>query len=779
MTGGFLAKHWLTLKPKPLRNLLFRSTQGKLELIIQVTRLKPPHQEEKDRDMSLFGSSPPEEPSQSAKAGKSQSLFDDERTTGAADSSIFDDGDGSAPSPWEMPTPKKPAKGDMVKTLLPAASVPDSYIDAFDTILDSGYAVGPSSITIEGATKLLEGSGLDVDEQASIISLVTGGQEPSGGLGRNEFNVLVALAGLAQEHDDATLDGVDERRRNLPEPSLPAIQQMRTAKVSENTEDGSPSSHDTPAPPAQPRAEGSPGKSRRLRRDSLENLDADPWGSPALHKGHTHTVSVNNEATPSTNGITAARPLGGAVAGARTTSAFTTHSEVPDSNSATVIGDDASAGQTDGSGGGWGSFGNPGQGGLATGGFGSSGDDQGNQAGTAGSRSLGGGRTHRHIEETVTVTLLPEKEGVFMFQHRNYEVKSARRGSTVIRRYSDFVWLLDCLHKRYPFRLLPLLPPKRVAVNGRHLATNDSSFVEKRRRGLVRFTNALVRHPILGQEELVKMFLTVPTELAGLRKQVSNSVQDEFTGRPLPPDLEDSLPTNLLDTFDTVRSGVRQSAEAYINLCTLLERLMKRNQGIAADHLRFSHALANLTENSESTYATDTNEVPLLNEGIKSTAKHLTTSHSLLEDEARAWDEGVLEDFKKQRDTLVGVRDLFDRRDRYAKDNIPYLERRIESNEHKLQGLMNRPPNAPVRPGEQEKLELAVRTDKQSIVDQHARGVFIKECIRDELLFFQQSQYHISKLHQDWSQERVKYSELQADNWRAWSEQVENMPTGD
>jgi sorting nexin-8 len=58
--------------------------------------------------------------------------------------------------------------------------------------------------------------------------------------------------------------------------------------------------------------------------------------------------------------------------------------------------------------------------------------------------------------------MLPEKEGMFMFQHRNYEVKSVRRSSTVVRRYSDFVWLLDCLQKRYPFRRLPLLPPKRV-----------------------------------------------------------------------------------------------------------------------------------------------------------------------------------------------------------------------------------------------------------------------------------------------------------------------------
>ena len=53
------------------------------------------------------------------------------------------------------------------------------------------------------------------------------------------------------------------------------------------------------------------------------------------------------------------------------------------------------------------------------------------------------------------------------------------------------------------------------------------------------------------------------------------------------------------------------------------------------------------------------------------------------------------------------------------------------------------------------------------------------ECIRDELQIFQQSQYQVSRLHQDWSQELVKYAELQADNWRALSEQVENMPLGE
>lgn len=113
-------------------------------------------------------------------------------------------------------------------------------------------------------------------------------------------------------------------------------------------------------------------------------------------------------------------------------------------------------------------------------------------------------------EEIIRVSTIPEKEGMFGFQHRNYEVASVRRNSKVVRRYSDFVWLLDCLHKRYPFRQLPLLPPKRLAINGNHVAA-DLTFIEKRRKGLARFANALVRHPVLSQEQLVIMFLTVPT----------------------------------------------------------------------------------------------------------------------------------------------------------------------------------------------------------------------------------------------------------------------------
>jgi sorting nexin-8 len=262
------------------------------------------------------------------------------------------------------------------------------------------------------------------------------------------------------------------------------------------------------------------------------------------------------------------------------------------------------------------------------------------------------------------------------------------------------------------------------------------------------------------------------------RKQATISVQEEFVGKALPPTLEDSLPSNLGDLFEQVRAGVKRSSEIYINLCVLLERLVKRNEGLAADSLKFSQALQSLTDSSKDTYAIDSNDVPLLNDGINAVSKHLSSTQTLLEDEGQAWDQNTLEDLKTIRDSMVSMRDMFDRRDRYARDNIPQLERRIEASEVKLQQLRNKPAGT-IKPGEIEKVESSIISDKESIVQQHARGVFIKECVRDEIVTFQSTIHSISRFHQEWAQERVKYAELQASNWRQLVDSVESMPLGE
>lgn len=189
------------------------------------------------------------------------------------------------------------------------------------------------------------------------------------------------------------------------------------------------------------------------------------------------------------------------------------------------------------------------------------------------------------------------------------------------------------------------------------------------------------------------------------RKQATISVQEEFEGRSLPPTLEDSLPASLEELFARSRLGIRRSAELYTSICGVMDRLVKRTEGVAADHGRIALSLASLTEASADTYATDTNEVPLLNDGLVALSKHLRTGQGLLEDESRAWEAGVLEDLKRQRDGLVSVRDMFERRDRLDRDNIAQLERRIEANEGRLAGLRGR---EGVKPGEVEKVAEAI-----------------------------------------------------------------------
>lgn len=118
-----------------------------------------------------------------------------------------------------MPTPKKAARSNVIKNLLPATDVPESYVDSFDAVLNATDKTGVG-ISLTSVRKILQSSNLSSDDQSRILSFVVpGGQENINGLGRSEFNVLLALIGLGQEGEEITLDSVDERRKsesNLP-----------------------------------------------------------------------------------------------------------------------------------------------------------------------------------------------------------------------------------------------------------------------------------------------------------------------------------------------------------------------------------------------------------------------------------------------------------------------------------------------------------------------------------------------------------------------------------
>lgn len=164
--------------------------------------------------MSLFGTSPDKPLPAALNSRVRDSLFDDEPSPAAGSkSSLFADDDVSGSSPWAMPTPKKAGRAELIKNLLPASDVPDSYIDTFDDVLNGGDGAD-GKVSPAGSSRVLAAAKLGADDQTSIMNLIApGGQQAA--LGRNEFNVLLALIGLAQEHEEVTLDGVDERRRSM------------------------------------------------------------------------------------------------------------------------------------------------------------------------------------------------------------------------------------------------------------------------------------------------------------------------------------------------------------------------------------------------------------------------------------------------------------------------------------------------------------------------------------------------------------------------------------
>lgn len=160
--------------------------------------------------MSIFGSTPPDEsPSMRASLfDESSSMTQSQEQTQSTSNSLFQDDS----SPWDMPTPRKQySRADLLRTLLPASDVPESYIETFDAVIREDGAGG--KVSSGGVTRVLASAKLDADAQAKIMNIVApGGGEAA--LGRNEFNVLLGLVGLAQEGETVSLDGIDERRRS-------------------------------------------------------------------------------------------------------------------------------------------------------------------------------------------------------------------------------------------------------------------------------------------------------------------------------------------------------------------------------------------------------------------------------------------------------------------------------------------------------------------------------------------------------------------------------------
>lgn len=369
-------------------------------------------------------------------------------------------------------------------------------------------------------------------------------------------------------------------------------------------------------------------------------------------------------------------------------------------------------------------------------------------------------------QETAEVKILGQ-QGFILNRYTVYEIKTDR-AAPVHRRYSEFVFLWDCLVRRYPFRLLPALPPKRVQP--------DAAFLEQRRKGLARFLNAVMNHPVIKEDGLLAIFLSEPS-LESWRKQTSISLEEESVSKRVEPIEEMSIPSDLEEKLAIVRGKLSPLIEQWQRICILAERMIRRHEAAAADMTRLANVLRAIAEVNERCWRGD--ECDLcdgVRKGIGHVATHTQHHSDLLEERTNMLLHSTLESLKSQRDLYVAMRDLFARHERLAVDNVDRLKKRIDSNSMKLESI-----KAGQKEGWQEdadRVVVLIEKDQATIASLLNRRVFIRACMWHELrvVLHNRENVLLSRLTQTFAREEQAFADRVLANWVSLGNEVERMP---
>ncbi|KAF8966276.1 hypothetical protein BDZ97DRAFT_1808557 [Flammula alnicola] len=431
-------------------------------------------------------------------------------------------------------------------------------------------------------------------------------------------------------------------------------------------------------------------------------------------------------------------------------------------------------------------------------------------------------------QENIKVSILGQ-QGFILNRYTVYEVASDRKPHPVSRRYSEFVFLWDVLVRRYPFRLFPSLPPKRVGA--------DEQFLEQRRRGLARALNFVVNHPIMKEDGILNVFLTEPS-FETWRKQNAVSLDEESTSKRVDRIEEMTIPSDLEDKLAVVRGKIPQLIEQWQRICILAERIIKRREAAAVrtppalrraflpthftlpdlspssshsthaslpgsppsmtgsltqsflgfntnigftdsqgDLARLTNTLRAVIEVNETCWRGDDCELSNgVRTGLEQVAAHTQRHSEISEIRSRTLQDTTLEALKSQRDLYLATRDLFIRHDRLSIDQVERLKKKIETHSLKLDGI--RAAQKENWQEEVERLTGLIEKDQATIAAQLSRRVFIRACMWHELrvVLHNRENALLTQAVKNFAREEHEYAENVANNWESLSEAVEGMP---
>jgi hypothetical protein len=284
-------------------------------------------------------------------------------------------------------------------------------------------------------------------------------------------------------------------------------------------------------------------------------------------------------------------------------------------------------------------------------------------------------------QDVIQIQICPQEKT--LFGHVNYTISSSVHNSKVIRRYSDFLWLQDVLLKKYPFRIITALPPKK-AVGA------DTAFLEKRRRGLLRFLNFVANHPSMRSDEIVTVFLTSDQSIQHYRSSVTIDLEEEITHLQITSEMAQQMPPEFNQTIQSFNPTLQSQLQDVCNICNALERLVVQ-LGLANQELTLiSRLLRKSLVKSDCVFqnCTDSEKLEVQSEIVQEGIEQLDKTIHLHQYEVET---GSIEILKSYRDIVAGYQVMLGRRQMHlASLTIQATQKRIVQNKNRLVELTTR-----------------------------------------------------------------------------------------
>ncbi|KAL8593278.1 hypothetical protein ACOMHN_009931 [Nucella lapillus] len=327
--------------------------------------------------------------------------------------------------------------------------------------------------------------------------------------------------------------------------------------------------------------------------------------------------------------------------------------------------------------------------------------------------------------DSVKVEIAPEKKGLIL-KHVEYEVTSQRFKVSVLRRYNDFLALSEMMLMRFPYRLLPKLPPKRMLGASRE-------FIEDRKKALKRFINITARHPHLHDDQILKFFLTYNgSEVHSKIREQFRGVPDEFMTSEMASKAKDLVPLDTQAQLANSKEHIRMLTDTVTRMKDIAEHLVIRSTGQATDMVHFGRQLSIMSGDTTplTAWATGTNSSwPQLQTGFK----HLSVEYCTLSDKSAQsaidMEDGVVEQLSFFLDILLAYKDLCDRHEKgLGSDHQRAIQKMGQYKKKKMSATVQ----TGTGEGVVEQLEQRILEQEGEIANMENRNYFSLHCLQME-----------------------------------------------